>query len=312
MGEIQQYTPAQIAKIDDVKEAIYVKEMADAAQKFYEAQGDFITAQDAKEVSMRSALQAGKIYNDAPEVRGGDRRSKEFQSGNDCQIETPKQDVIVQAEEAGIADRTLRLWARLSGAIEQLEVYFAERMDQLREFTFADFARYAFMHIPESTGDEWYTPIEYIRSVHKVMGGIDLDPASSEQANKTIRAVKYFTKEDDGLQHDWPGRVFMNPPYSKNKPFAERLIDQFRSGITKRAIVLVGAHGIETQWFRAYWDYILCFTGHRIKFDTPEGEKIAGNINGSAFIHLGRSEDENLAFANEFQNHGFVVRRWPQ
>jgi len=54
--------------------------------------------------------------------------------------------------------------------------------------------------------DEWYTPAGVIEAAREVLGGIDLDPASSETANRTVGAPRYFTEEDDGLARDWHGR----------------------------------------------------------------------------------------------------------
>ena len=162
--------------------------------------------------------------------------------------------------------------------------------------------------IGDSTGDEWYTPGKYIDSVRAVLGGIDLDPASCEQANRVVKANKIYTLEDSGLDHEWKGRVFINPPYSDNKKFAEKLRAEYSSGNVTEAIALLGAHAIETHWFAPYWDYVLCFTGHRIKFNTPDGPTKAGNINGSVFVHLGKDSHK---FADEFSKHGYVVRRWP-
>ena len=38
---------------------------------------------------------------------------------------------------------------------------------------------------------ERYTPAEYIEKARLVLGDIDLDPASSEQAQKTVEAKKW-------------------------------------------------------------------------------------------------------------------------
>jgi hypothetical protein len=59
--------------------------------------------------------------------------------------------------------------------------------------------------------DEWYTPEEYIAAVRDVLGHIDLDPASSETANQTVRASRIFTQDTDGLSRNWGGCIFSLP-----------------------------------------------------------------------------------------------------
>jgi hypothetical protein len=56
------------------------------------------------------------------------------------------------------------------------------------------------------------TPSRIVEPSRSVMGGIDLDPASSAEANKTVRALTYVAPPFDGLTSDWYGRVFLNPP----------------------------------------------------------------------------------------------------
>jgi hypothetical protein len=66
------------------------------------------------------------------------------------------------------------------------------------------------------TGEnEWFTPKEYIDRARAVLGAIDLDPATHEQAQTIVQAAHYFTKDDDGLAHEWHGRVWLNPPYAQ-------------------------------------------------------------------------------------------------
>lgn len=50
-------------------------------------------------------------------------------------------------------------------------------------------------------------------SAHALMGGIDLDVASSSVANEHVDAAHYFTPTDDGLNNQtWFGKVYLFPP----------------------------------------------------------------------------------------------------
>jgi hypothetical protein len=71
---------------------------------------------------------------------------------------------------------------------------------------------------------EWYTPAPFVEAARTVMGGIDLDPASHREANKTIMATDYYTEAENGLQKPWSGRVFLNPPGGLVCDFWERLM----------------------------------------------------------------------------------------
>lgn len=60
---------------------------------------------------------------------------------------------------------------------------------------------------------EWISNYDLIASAHELMGGIELDPASSKVANEHVNAEKFYTPLDDGLNvQEWFGNVYLFPP----------------------------------------------------------------------------------------------------
>lgn len=146
----------------------------------------------------------------------------------------------------------------------------------------------------DTSGDnEWYTPTSYIDLAREVMGGIDLDPASCEFAQKEIKAETFYTQEDDGLEHPWTGRVWLNPPYSKGliDKFVDKITEEYRFGHVSQAIILT--HNFtDTGWFQslATEASAICFTRGRVKFYNENG---VGNspTSGHVFFYFGPNPD---------------------
>ena len=91
--------------------------------------------------------------------------------------------------------------------------------------------------------DRWFTPPRVIDMVRAFIGEIDLDPCSEEQANQIVRATRYYTAEDDGLNltNAWYGRVFVNPPGGTarlTQKFWERLASEYDAGNVQAAAFL--------------------------------------------------------------------------
>jgi phage N-6-adenine-methyltransferase len=154
--------------------------------------------------------------------------------------------------------------------------------------------------------NEWYTPAPYIELARRVMGGIDLDPASCEHAQKTVQATRFYTEADDGLSKPWNGRVWLNPPYAQ--PAIEQFIGKLVHEVEERlaAAILLTNNSTDTGWFHqaAGASSAICFTKGRIRFETAEGLTPQSPAMGQAFFYFGA---EYQKFAREFSSVGLVV-----
>lgn len=75
-----------------------------------------------------------------------------------------------------------------------------------------------------SKSNEHFTPAVVVEAARRVLGRIDLDPASCAKANKRIGAIRYFGKRQDGLRQEWRGKVLLNPPGGKVKRVGDRWV----------------------------------------------------------------------------------------
>jgi len=165
-------------------------------------------------------------------------------------------------------------------------------------------------HVAYNSGEnEWYTPSEIMSKVHRVLGGIDLDHASTFEANEIVKAKRFFTAEQDGLKQQWRGRVFMNPPYAKPliQYFCEKLVWHVRNGDVQEAIALVN-NATETRWFQQFRlaASAICFPAVRIRFWQPDGEGItvARPLQGQAVVYFGSRDNR---FEDVFAELGMIV-----
>jgi len=165
----------------------------------------------------------------------------------------------------------------------------------------------------EKDSDEYYTPEYIIDATRDVLGGIDLDPASSALAQEVVQASAYYSKSDDGLSQEWQGRVWLNPPFSKPQPFVLKMIDEYESGNVEAAIVLTN-NSTETQWGQALLArYPVCFVGasggrrSRISFwkQTPDNPEKSNRYSQMIF-YLGK---EAQKFADVFSQFGPILEK---
>ena len=94
--------------------------------------------------------------------------------------------------------------------------------------------------------DAWDTPAWICEALHEVFGSFDLDPCSSPTSH--VRADRTFY--ENGLQQEWPGSIYLNPPYSECTLWVERASKAFSSGEARLVAALLPADRTNTRWFQ--------------------------------------------------------------
>jgi len=152
-------------------------------------------------------------------------------------------------------------------------------------------------------GNRWYTPTEVIDAAKTVLGAIDLDPASDEAANEHVGAAQIFTEEDNGLEQDWHGNVWLNPPYSYPhvEHFCDKAIAEYQAGNIDQCIVLVN-NCTDAKWFmRLAENFPMMFSKGRFKFWNPG--HACQTRQGQALFYMGQHKKQ---FFNAFANFAYA------
>ena len=159
---------------------------------------------------------------------------------------------------------------------------------------------------------EWFTSSHIIEAARQALGGIDLDPASCETANRVVKATRFFTKEDDGLTRDWHGTTWLNPPFTKGliEQFVSKLVTE--PGVT--AWVVLTSNTTEARWAQKLFAHadVVCFPNRRLSFTGPDahpakdgkplqGQMVAGRFNRSRSAGITR-------FIDAFSDIGWICR----
>jgi len=164
-----------------------------------------------------------------------------------------------------------------------------------------------------SESEEWYTPAKYFEGVH-AMFIPDLDPASNEFANKTVKAGEFWTREDNEknptLDREWFGHVFCNPPYGKDPvygslagAFCNKAISEYQLGNVKECILLINS--LHSQnWQAPLFNHAVCLVNHRIQFIKGDGTENKSPTMQNMFVYLG---NRRQAFKSAFAPFGYVM-----
>lgn len=139
--------------------------------------------------------------------------------------------------------------------------------------------------------DTWLTP----REITDALGPFDLDPCAAPEPRPWPTAERMISLPDDGLAADWQGRVWMNPPYSRE---ARAWLAKLAAHGTGTALTFART---ETSWFIDHvWRQAtaLLFLHGRIYFHRPDGTRAAANSGApSVLIAYGRDDADRLTAA---------------
>lgn len=139
--------------------------------------------------------------------------------------------------------------------------------------------------------EEWYTPPYVIEIARRVLGQIDLDPASCLEAQTVVCANQYFNLADDGLAQPWPGRIFVNPPYSraKMKQFVGKLVHEYQHNANFVSAVMLCGNRTETEWCQTLINSAdaMCFIASRVRFWGPGGQYANTPRHGHVLFYFG-------------------------
>lgn len=115
-----------------------------------------------------------------------------------------------------------------------------------------------------SKTDDWATPQDFFDELNREFG-FTLDPCADHFNHK---CDTYYTKEQNGLVHDWAGeRVFCNPPYGKEiGKWVQKSLEESRKPNTL-VVMLIPAR-TDTRYFHdfIYGKAEIRFIRGRLKF----------------------------------------------
>lgn len=134
----------------------------------------------------------------------------------------------------------------------------------------------------QGLSDQWFTP----RWIFEKCGKFDLDPCGD---SRWPIASETFT--ENGLERDWYGRVWMNPPYGRDVGLWTDKLAEHGNGL---ALIFART---DTKWFQSFarecsW---IMFLAGRVKFINGESLSPVGTPGApSILMAVGQQEIPNL------------------
>ncbi len=198
-----------------------------------------------------------------------------------------------------------------------------------------------YQHINQDSGEvEYYTDTRIVEASRRVMGNIDLDPASCTYANNNhVKTTRFYNKKHDGLSLPWVGNIWMNHPFSKgenpcpvnrakckkkicndpkyknyrghhidkripgNSDWIDKLISEYLFGRLKQSCNITFGATSEI-WFQRLAVFPQCLLSPRTNYYQADGSLVKGITKGSVVTYIGSNVER---FNDEFSSFGRVL-----
>lgn len=170
-----------------------------------------------------------------------------------------------------------------------------------------------------SRSDRWFTPPWILEKVRVVLGGrIELDPASESEANKYVRAERFFTKEQDGLSQPWEAdSIFLNPPGGKagnesvSVMFWVKLMAELKWRAFGHAIFMGFSveqlQSTQGRGCQSMMDFKFCVPKRRIRFLDETGQEQRSPSHSNVIVYVPGRIDSGNHFWDMFNDVGDIA-----
>lgn len=156
----------------------------------------------------------------------------------------------------------------------------------------------------ERDRSHWYTPQEILLRIKAMVPAFDLDVASCEEANRAIKAKRFYTEH--ALRNTWEGRVFCCPPDRGRRvgKWARRMAQSYKVGQVVHGFLVTEASPWE-EWFQEATQKGAVAFVRGVKFDGPGAANAPKNI---AVFYFG---PDTKAFYEAFNGYLVFPPRFP-